>query len=197
MERGTETTLDPKSKCAFAGAAQKQQRARIYTQWLLTDDAPSGLRVAVPDPDRGGSQHLLAAPGRLRAARPRRCGRGGAAEAEEAEAQPEASGGSASSGAAAASSAAAAAPGEGAESGNLLIEALLKIDDGSVQTLHVRAADRSKDVARRFVQEHSLKAWFEEPLTAWLKKAEAEADRFPVTIEGDLMEIRKTHSKAK
>jgi len=88
MERGTETTLDPKSKCAFAGAAQKQQRARIYTQWLLTDDAPSGLRVAVPDPDRGGSQHLLAAPGRLRAARPRRCGRGGAAEAEEAEEGP-------------------------------------------------------------------------------------------------------------
>jgi len=88
MERGTETTLDPKSKCAFAGAAQKQQRARIYTQWLLTDDAPSGLRVAIPDPDRGGSQHLLAAPGRLRAARPRRCGRGGAAEAEEAEEGP-------------------------------------------------------------------------------------------------------------
>lgn len=61
----------------------------------------------------------------------------------------------------------------------------------------MRAADRCKEVAKRFVQEHSLKAWFEEPLTAWLKKVEADAEKFPVKIEADLMEIRKQHSKNK
>lgn len=82
-------------------------------------------------------------------------------------------------------------------SSTILIEALLKIDDGSIQTLQVRAADRCKEVAQRFIQEHSLKAWFVEPLTAWLKKVEADADKFPVKLEGDLMEIRKQHSRAK
>jgi len=79
----------------------------------------------------------------------------------------------------------------------ILIEAQLKLDDGSTHTLHVRAADRCKEVAQRFVQEHSLKAWFQAPLTAWLKKVEADAETFPVKVEGDLMEIRKLHAKAK
>jgi len=93
----------------------------------------------------------------------------------------------------------AAVDGAGNEeiSSTILIEAKLKIDDGSTQTLYVRAADRCKEVAHRFVMEHSLKAWFEEPLTAWLKKVEADAVKFPVNIEGDLMEIRKQHSKNK
>jgi len=93
----------------------------------------------------------------------------------------------------------AAAVGAGTEeiSSTILVEAKLKIDDGSTQTLHVRAADRCKEVAQRFVMEHSLKAWFQEPLTAWLKKVEADAVKFPVIIEGDLMEIRKQHSKNK
>jgi len=80
-------------------------------------------------------------------------------------------------------------------SSTILIEATLTLDDGSVQTLQVRAADRCKEVANRFVQEHSLKAWFVDPLTAWLKNVEAEAEKFPVTVEGDLMEIRKKHQK--
>mmetsp|Transcript_45479 Transcript_45479/g.85136 ORF Transcript_45479/g.85136 Transcript_45479/m.85136 type:complete len:88 (-) Transcript_45479:95-358(-) len=80
-------------------------------------------------------------------------------------------------------------------SSTILIEAELKLDDGSVQTVQVRAADRCKEVAHRFVMEHSLKAWFEEPLTKWLKKVEADAEKFPVKIQGDLMEIRKQFSK--
>eukprot|EP00929_Paragymnodinium_shiwhaense_P109971 TRINITY_DN7661_c0_g1_i1.p1 TRINITY_DN7661_c0_g1~~TRINITY_DN7661_c0_g1_i1.p1 ORF type:complete len:425 (+),score=133.54 TRINITY_DN7661_c0_g1_i1:85-1359(+) len=103
---------------------------------------------------------------------------------------------------AAAASSASAAPAEdtsGAEqiSSTILIEASIKLDDGSVQNLQVRAADRCKEVAHRFVQEHSLKAWFEEPLTTWLKKVEHDAEKFPVQVDGDLLEIRKTHSKKK
>lgn len=82
-------------------------------------------------------------------------------------------------------------------SNTILIEAKLTIDDGSELTLYVRAADRCKEVAQRFVQEHSLKAWFQEPLTKWLKKVENDADTFPVKVEGDLLEIRKQFSKAK
>lgn len=72
----------------------------------------------------------------------------------------------------------------------------MKLDDGSVQTVQVRAADRCKEVAARFVKEHSLKAWFEQPLTKFLKQTEDDADKFPVKIEADLMEIRKKYSKA-
>merc|ERR1719195_460361 len=79
----------------------------------------------------------------------------------------------------------------------ILIQAQIRVEDGNVHTLYVRAADRCKEVARRFVQEHALKAWFEEPLTTWLKKVEADADKFPVKIEADLMEIRKQHSKSR
>jgi len=93
--------------------------------------------------------------------------------------------------------AAAAAVGAGKEdiSSTILIEARLTIDDGSTQTLYVRAADRCKEVAQRFVMEHSLKDWFQEPLTAWLKKVESDAVKFPVIIEGDLLDIRNQHSK--
>lgn len=82
-------------------------------------------------------------------------------------------------------------------SSTVLIEASITLEDGSVQTLQVRAADRCKEVAKKFVQEHSLKAWFEAPLTTWLKKVESDAAKFPVMVEGDLLEIRKTHSKSK
>jgi len=80
-------------------------------------------------------------------------------------------------------------------SSTVLIEAQIKLEDGTVETLHVRAADRCKEVAHKFIQEHSLKAWFELPLTAWLKKVEADAVKFPVRVEGELLEIRKLHSK--
>jgi len=80
-------------------------------------------------------------------------------------------------------------------SSTVLIEATITLEDGSAMTLQVRAADRCKEVAAKFVQEHNLKAWFQAPLTAWLKKVEADAVKFPVRVEGDLLEIRKTHSK--
>lgn len=81
-------------------------------------------------------------------------------------------------------------------SSTILIEAELTLDDGSVQLLQVRAADRCKEVAKSFIQEHSLKAWFTDPLTKWLKQVEADAEKFPVKISGDLMEIRKKHSRS-
>lgn len=92
-----------------------------------------------------------------------------------------------------------ASPDEAAQeqiSSTILIEAELTLDDGSVQTLQVRAADRCKEVAKNFIQEHSLKAWFTEPLTKWLKQVESDAVKFPVKITGDLMEIRKQHARS-
>mmetsp|Transcript_35128 Transcript_35128/g.54564 ORF Transcript_35128/g.54564 Transcript_35128/m.54564 type:complete len:368 (-) Transcript_35128:43-1146(-) len=82
------------------------------------------------------------------------------------------------------------------QTSTILIEAELTLDDGSVQTLQVRAADRCKEVANRFVQEHSLKQWFTDPLTKWLKKVEADAVKFPVKVSGDLMEIRKQFGRS-
>jgi len=79
----------------------------------------------------------------------------------------------------------------------LLIQVKLKLGDGSVQTVQVRAADRCKEVAARFVRENSLKAWFEAPLRAYLMEAEDSAERFPVMLEADLMEIRRLYNAAK
>eukprot|EP00929_Paragymnodinium_shiwhaense_P111506 TRINITY_DN7962_c0_g1_i1.p2 TRINITY_DN7962_c0_g1~~TRINITY_DN7962_c0_g1_i1.p2 ORF type:complete len:315 (+),score=109.46 TRINITY_DN7962_c0_g1_i1:177-1121(+) len=102
----------------------------------------------------------------------------------------------------AAATAAAAAPAPPAEAANdepvepavvstVLVEATLVLDDGSVAVCKVTAADRCKEVAKRFVEEHSLKAVFAAPLTAFLQKAEADAPTFPVSVKGDLMEIRE------
>jgi len=77
----------------------------------------------------------------------------------------------------------------------ILIDAMLTLDDGSKQALQVFAADRCKEVARKFVQEHSLKVWFVDPLTLWLKSVEADAETFPVKAEGDILEIRNKFSK--
>eukprot|EP00927_Polykrikos_kofoidii_P018610 TRINITY_DN1863_c0_g1_i2.p1 TRINITY_DN1863_c0_g1~~TRINITY_DN1863_c0_g1_i2.p1 ORF type:complete len:462 (+),score=126.36 TRINITY_DN1863_c0_g1_i2:100-1485(+) len=78
---------------------------------------------------------------------------------------------------------------------SMLIVATIHLDDGTVQVCRVGARDRSKDVAARFIRDHSLKCWFEEPLNRFLKKVEAEADRFPVEVEANLLEIRQTYSK--
>jgi hypothetical protein len=78
---------------------------------------------------------------------------------------------------------------------SFLIEASITLDDGSVQVARVGARDRCKDVAARFVREHSLKAWFEDPLVRYLKKVEAEAERFPVEVSAELLNIRKEFSK--
>jgi len=80
-------------------------------------------------------------------------------------------------------------------SATVLIEAMIKIDDGSKKPLLVKATDRPKDVAQQFVREHSLKQWFEDPLTKFLKKTEADAEVFPVRVEADLLELRKLHSR--
>jgi len=84
---------------------------------------------------------------------------------------------------------------EGAASPTILIEASVKIGDGSVKTLWVKATDRPKDVAQRFVREHSLKQWFEDPLTRFLKQVEADATSFPAKVEADLGDIRQKYPK--
>lgn len=78
---------------------------------------------------------------------------------------------------------------------SLLIEARITLDDGGVVPCRVSAADRCKEVARRFVEEHSLKSVFEAPLTAFLMKIEKEAVSFPVEVEANLMDIRQEYSK--
>mmetsp|Transcript_3257 Transcript_3257/g.7681 ORF Transcript_3257/g.7681 Transcript_3257/m.7681 type:complete len:525 (+) Transcript_3257:77-1651(+) len=77
----------------------------------------------------------------------------------------------------------------------VLIEARLKLADGTVATCRVSAADRCKDVAARFVSENSLKSWFEAPLKDYLMSAEQNAEQFPVELEDDLMEIKRRYAE--
>eukprot|EP00929_Paragymnodinium_shiwhaense_P020758 TRINITY_DN13730_c0_g1_i1.p1 TRINITY_DN13730_c0_g1~~TRINITY_DN13730_c0_g1_i1.p1 ORF type:complete len:543 (+),score=233.40 TRINITY_DN13730_c0_g1_i1:91-1719(+) len=81
------------------------------------------------------------------------------------------------------------------DAASYLIEAKITLDDGTVQVARVGARDRCKDVAMRFVREHSLKQWFEEPLSRYLKQVESDADTFPVEVTENLSEIRKQYSK--
>lgn len=73
----------------------------------------------------------------------------------------------------------------------ILIEALVTLDDGVTVPCRVSAADRCKEVARRFVADQSLKAHFEAPLTAFLKDVEDNAERFPVQVAMNLSDIRE------
>jgi len=79
--------------------------------------------------------------------------------------------------------------------GTILIEADITLEDGSVHKIYVRAADRCKQVAQRFTREHSLKEWFTDPLTNFLKKVENDAEEFPVKTQAELADIRKNFSK--
>ena len=87
----------------------------------------------------------------------------------------------------------------------LLIEAKLTMDTGGVRRstfVGVRAGDSCKDVAKAtvakmsFIQEHSLKESFIDPLTQWLESVEADAHG-KVYVEGDLMDIRNQFSAGK
>mmetsp|Transcript_10166 Transcript_10166/g.22905 ORF Transcript_10166/g.22905 Transcript_10166/m.22905 type:complete len:413 (-) Transcript_10166:109-1347(-) len=78
---------------------------------------------------------------------------------------------------------------------SLMIEASITLDDGSVEVLRMKSCERASEAAARFVQEHSLKAWFEEPLRKYLKQVEEDAIRFPAKVEGDLSEIRRMFRK--
>jgi len=73
----------------------------------------------------------------------------------------------------------------------LLVQVQLTLGDGSVETVEMRAADRCKEVAARFIQEHSLKECFEAPLGAFLSEVENNAETFPVKLEAELDEIRR------
>lgn len=82
---------------------------------------------------------------------------------------------------------------EAVDVASLMIEAWVKLDDGSIQVARVGARDRCKDVAALFVKEHCLKAWFEEPLARYLIEVESETEHFPAKVEADLLEIRKQY----
>jgi len=84
---------------------------------------------------------------------------------------------------------------EEAVNATVLLEVSLTLEDGDVKILKVRAADRCKEVAARFIEEHSLKVWYREPLTAYLKKVEMDAEDYPVVTQANLVEIRKNYSK--
>lgn len=79
-------------------------------------------------------------------------------------------------------------------SSSVLIEATLTLDEVCLAVCRVHATDRCGEVAARFIDEHSLKPCFKAPLTAWLKKAEADAETFPVILEADLMDLRNRYS---
>eukprot|EP00928_Gymnodinium_smaydae_P029014 TRINITY_DN21975_c0_g1_i1.p2 TRINITY_DN21975_c0_g1~~TRINITY_DN21975_c0_g1_i1.p2 ORF type:complete len:382 (+),score=118.83 TRINITY_DN21975_c0_g1_i1:85-1230(+) len=93
-------------------------------------------------------------------------------------------------------SAATDAPAEGVIDASVLLEARISLGDGSVAVCRVAGAERCKDVAARFVQEHSLKASFKAPLTEFLKRTEAAAETFPVEVEADLLRIVEEHATA-
>lgn len=76
----------------------------------------------------------------------------------------------------------------------LLVQVQLTLGDGSVETVEVRAADRCKEVAARFIQDHSLKDNLEAPLANFLAQAEKNADTFPVKLEADIDEIRRQYN---
>jgi len=76
----------------------------------------------------------------------------------------------------------------------LLVQVQLTLGDGSVETVEVRAADRCKQVAARFIQDHSLKDNLEAPLGAFLAQAENNAETFPVMLEADIDEIRRQYN---
>ena len=92
---------------------------------------------------------------------------------------------------AAAAEAPAPAP---APSTSVILEAHLTLDGEELEVCRVHAEDRCREVAARYVRENSLKGCFVAPLAALLLKAEADAERFPVVLRGDLMEIREQHA---
>mmetsp|Transcript_98684 Transcript_98684/g.318211 ORF Transcript_98684/g.318211 Transcript_98684/m.318211 type:complete len:386 (+) Transcript_98684:43-1200(+) len=77
---------------------------------------------------------------------------------------------------------------------SVLIEVSLALDGVELATCQVRSTDRCRQVAERFVEEHSLKPCFKTPLTAFLMKAEADAVKFPVVLQADLMDIQMQSS---
>eukprot|EP00401_Gymnodinium_catenatum_P079829 CAMPEP_0117491502 /NCGR_PEP_ID=MMETSP0784-20121206/18100_1 /TAXON_ID=39447 /ORGANISM="" /LENGTH=331 /DNA_ID=CAMNT_0005286295 /DNA_START=76 /DNA_END=1071 /DNA_ORIENTATION=- len=79
----------------------------------------------------------------------------------------------------------------------VIVEAQVKIADGSSHTLHVHMVDSCEAAARRFIHDHSQRAWFQEPLTEWLKRAETDAQTLPAKVEGDLAGMRKEYSRRK
>jgi len=79
----------------------------------------------------------------------------------------------------------------------VLIEASLKLEDGSTQVLTMGIVDQPKAVARRFIEEHSLDKCYTTSLAAWLKKIEADAVEYPVKIQGNMKEILFSQSSCK
>jgi len=71
----------------------------------------------------------------------------------------------------------------------LLVEARITLEDGSIQTMEVGLTDQPRDVAAKFVEEHGLDQSYNAPLRNWLKKVEMDAEDYPVKVEGELLQI--------
>lgn len=72
---------------------------------------------------------------------------------------------------------------------DLLVEARITLEDGSIQLLQVGLTDQPRDVAAKFVEEHGLDQSYNAPLRSWLKKVEMDAEDYPIKVEGDLLQI--------
>jgi len=76
---------------------------------------------------------------------------------------------------------------------SLLVEATITVEDGKVLIMRIMAADRIKNVAKQFVKDNSLDTKCVDALTKWLKKAENDAEAYPIRIEGELKTLCETH----
>lgn len=80
-------------------------------------------------------------------------------------------------------------------SSTVIIIANLKLQDGHNAILEVHAADRCKEVASGFIQDHHLDPRLQNSLERFLKEAEEVALQFPVKIEDDLNDIERRYSQ--
>jgi len=78
---------------------------------------------------------------------------------------------------------------EGYGSWELLVEAQITLEDGSMQLLQVGLTDQPRDVTAKFIEEHGLDQSYNAPLRAWLKKVEMDAEDYPIKVDGDLLQI--------
>jgi len=77
----------------------------------------------------------------------------------------------------------------------VLLQAHIKLGDGSIETLDVRTNEQFKEVVSRFVRRHYLDSCLKKPLKAYLRHALNNAASLPVELEVDLCEIEGFCSK--
>jgi len=71
----------------------------------------------------------------------------------------------------------------------VVIDACVRMQDGTVASCRLRTSDTRKDAVARFAREHNLDATSCASLRALLKRAAAEADKFPTRVEVDWADL--------